>query len=156
MSTGFLAPLAGTLAPLSEVPDPVFAQEIVGKGFAITPTNAAHLQVVSPIDGTIAKVHPHAFVVAGKGATVLVHLGLDTVKLEGEGFNVQVQNGDQVSAGQTLIEWDPAVAIAHEYSTACPVVFLDNSFPGEHVLTYRTEVTGGEELFTLNPTASEE
>lgn len=156
MSTGFLAPLAGTIAPLSEVPDPVFAQGIVGKGFAISPSGDTQLEVVSPLDGKIAKVHPHAFVVAGEGATVLVHLGLDTVKLEGEGFKVHVENGDQVSAGQTLIEWDPAVAIAHEYSTACPVVFLDNSFPGEDTLTYGTTVTGGEELFTLDPTASEE
>lgn len=155
MSTVFRAPLTGKIHPLSEVPDPVFAQGIVGRGFALTPAET-RVKVVSPIAGTIAKIHPHAFVVAGADGTVLVHLGLDTVKLEGEGFSVHVQNGEEVAAGQVLIEWDPAVAKEHDYSIECPVVFLDNSFPGEEALNYGADITAGDELFTLNPTSDEE
>ena len=80
-----LAPLAGRLLPMSELPDPVFAAEMVGPGVAVDPTDTGEpVTVLSPIAGTLVKVHPHAFVVLGPdGVGVLVHLGLDTVRLEG-------------------------------------------------------------------------
>ncbi|MDT7775991.1 MAG: sugar system component, partial [Pseudonocardiales bacterium] len=79
------APLAGTLTAITDVPDPVFAGQLVGSGAAVEPpADAGPLDVVSPIDGQLVKVHPHAFIVVAPGGTgILVHLGIDTVKLEG-------------------------------------------------------------------------
>ena len=76
------------MVPLSETPDPVFAGEMVGPGVAIDP-DPGETTVVSPIAGKVVKVHPHAFVVLGAdGVGVLVHLGINTVRLEGKGFEV--------------------------------------------------------------------
>ena len=86
MSLAVRAPLAGRVLPLADVPDPVFAGQIVGAGLAIEPADGATgVVVTSPVAGRVAKVHPHAFVVALEGTTtgVLVHLGIDTVGLKG-------------------------------------------------------------------------
>ena len=81
------------MVPLSESPDPVFAAEMVGPGVAIDP-DPGEATVVSPIAGKVVKVHPHAFVVLGAdGVGVLVHLGINTVRLEGKGFEVLVDQG---------------------------------------------------------------
>ncbi len=108
MSTPVLAPVAGSVIALSDVPDPVFAQQIVGSGVAIDPERAEST-VVAPADGRLLKLHPHAFVLltaAGKG--LLVHLGIDTVQLEGDGFELLVAEGDEVTAGTPIVRWDPA------------------------------------------------
>ena len=81
-----LAPCPGTVVAMSDVPDPVFAEEMVGPGVAIEP-DPGPTTVVSPIAGTVVKVMPHAFVVLGDGVGVLVHLGIDTVKLGCTGPN---------------------------------------------------------------------
>ncbi|MDO5721876.1 MAG: PTS glucose transporter subunit IIA [Actinomycetaceae bacterium] len=150
MSATVLAPLTGTLTPLAQVPDPVFAQGIVGPGFAIIPAADSTIEVLSPVAGTIAKVHPHAFVVAGEDSTILVHLGLDTVKLEGEGFEVLIQAGDEVTAGQTVVRWDPTVSVEHGYHLHCPVVFLDPSFPGPDAVNFGAAIECGEPVFELS------
>ena len=127
MSTPVLAPLAGRLLPLSEVPDPVFAAEMVGPGVAVHPdTNRGPVTVVSPIAGTVVKVHPHAFVVLGPdGVGVLVHLGLDTVKLDGRGFEVLTEQGGTVAAGDPMVTWDVAVTVEEGLSPVVPVVAMD-------------------------------
>lgn len=122
--TDVLAPCAGRVLPLSDVPDPVFAGEMVGPGVAIDPA-PGRTTVVSPIAGKVVKVHPHAFVVLGDGVGVLVHLGLNTVRLEGAGFEVLVEEGTTVDAGAPMVRWDPATIVGESISTIVPVVLMD-------------------------------
>jgi len=125
MPTTVLAPVAGTVVGLAAVPDPVFAQALVGPGTAIDPERAPGT-AVAPVAGTIAKLHPHAFVVVtADGRGVLVHLGIDTVKLSGEGFETLAAEGDAVSVGDPLVRWNPADIEARGLSPVCPVVALD-------------------------------
>ncbi|HEX5400774.1 MAG TPA: PTS glucose transporter subunit IIA [Pseudonocardiaceae bacterium] len=119
------SPVAGRVVRLAEVPDPVFAQAMVGPGVAVVPESSAG-DVVSPVAGTIATLHPHAFVVATPGGqAVLVHLGIDTVRLKGEGFVPHVAKGDSVAVGQPVVGWDPAAVAAAGYATVCPIIALD-------------------------------
>lgn len=123
--TTVLAPVAGAAIGLAAVPDPVFSQAMVGPGTAIDPRREPG-EAVAPINGTIVKLHPHAYVVVGDdGRGVLVHLGIDTVQLKGEGFRLLAAEGDQVSAGQPVVAWDPAAIEAGGRSPVCPVVALD-------------------------------
>ena len=111
--TEVLAPLAGRVVALADVPDPVFAGLIVGAGLAVEPEDGAtEVSVISPVAGRVMKVHPHAFVVLDEsGAGVLVHLGIDTVQLKGEGFTLLAAEGDRVSAGQPIVAWNPAAVV---------------------------------------------
>ncbi len=144
------APLAGVVTPLEDVRDPVFSAELVGPGLAVDPTDAGPVDAVAPIDGTVAKVHPHAFVVsAPDGRTVLVHLGLDTVELRGAGFTVLVAEGAAVAAGDAVVRWTPSDVAAGGRSPACPVVALGaeprSLTPGA---PGGTQVRVGDALFT--------
>jgi sugar PTS system EIIA component len=123
-----LAPVAGTVVAMTDVPDPVFAGELVGPGLAIDPSREGTVDAVAPVSGRIVKLHPHAFVIeAGEGRGALVHLGLDTVQLGGEGFTVHAAEGDTVSAGDRVVSWDPAAVEAGGRSPICPVVALQGS-----------------------------
>ncbi|MFD2422339.1 PTS sugar transporter subunit IIA [Amycolatopsis pigmentata] len=141
------SPVAGDALPMSQVPDPVFAEAMVGPGVAVMPEDGRQ-DAVAPIGGTVVTLHPHAFVVAdadGKG--VLVHLGIDTVKQKGEGFTVLVAKGDTVRAGQPLITWDPEAVRAAGYSPVVPVVALDASAEALSSLLTDGRVAAGEQLF---------
>lgn len=123
--TDVLAPCPGRLVALADTPDPVFASEMVGPGVAIDP-EPGEVTVVSPIAGKVVKVHPHAFVVlAPDGVGVLVHLGINTVRLEGRGFEVLVSQGATVAAGDPMVRWDPATISGEGISTLVPVVAMD-------------------------------
>ncbi|GAA3875255.1 PTS glucose transporter subunit IIA [Saccharothrix violaceirubra] len=125
MTLSVTSPVSGRVVPLADVPDPVFSQAMVGPGVAVEPDRAA-ADVVSPVDGTIVTLHPHAFVVAtASGAAVLVHLGIDTVQRKGEGFTLHVAKGDAVTAGQKVVSWDPAEVEAAGFAPICPVIALD-------------------------------
>ena len=123
-----LAPCPGRVVAMSDVPDPVFAEEMVGPGVAIEP-EPGRATVVSPIAGQVVKVLPHAFVVLGDGVGVLVHLGINTVRLEGEGFEVLATQGSEVAAGDPMITWDPSslppTASGQDVSPIVPVVLMD-------------------------------
>ena len=122
--TQVLAPVPGRVLALAEVPDPVFAGEMVGPGVAVEPTGEV-VTAVSPIAGRLVKLHPHAYVVLGDGGVgVLVHLGIDTVRLEGRGFELLVAEGDTVAAGDPVVRWDPA-SVEDGMSTLVPVVVMD-------------------------------
>ena len=121
-----LAPVAGRAMPISEVPDPVFAGLMVGPGIGIDPEMVAGT-AVAPIAGTIVKLHPHAFVISGEAGAVLVHLGIDTVQLKGEGFTVHAAEGSTVAAGDPIVSWDPAAVVAGGKSAAVPVVALEGT-----------------------------
>lgn len=123
-------PIEGTLLSLTEVPDEVFSQKMMGDGFAIKPENGA---VVSPVNGQIVNVFPtkHAIgIEAANGKEILIHFGIDTVNLKGEGFNVQVNQGDKVTAGQKLMDVDLSIIEAKAKSIITPIIFT-NLAPNE-------------------------
>ncbi|MFJ3106318.1 PTS glucose transporter subunit IIA [Streptomyces sp. NPDC086835] len=121
------APLSGDLAVLGKVPDPVFAAQMVGPGLAVEPfSGTGPVDVVAPVAGAVVKLHPHAFVIQTAGGIgVLVHVGIDTVRLKGTGFRTHVVEGDRVEVGHGVITFDPAAVRAHGLSAICPVVVLD-------------------------------
>ena len=116
------SPLEGKAVALSEVPDPIFAAGKLGEGVAVEPTGTT---VVAPAAGKVAATYPSGHAVGLKldnGVELLVHVGLDPVNLDGEGFTVKVMKGDQVAAGDTLIEFDPAVIKKAGYPLITPVI----------------------------------
>jgi|SRR5664280_1098727 len=125
-----LAPVAGTVRAMTEVPDPVFAGEIVGPGLALDPSRDGVVTAIAPVAGKIIKLHPHAYVIVVDGTRgVLVHLGLDTVQLGGVGFTLHLVEGDSVAAGEVVVSWNPAEIEAGGRSPICPVVALEGA-PG--------------------------
>jgi PTS system glucose-specific IIA component len=134
------APLSDSLAAPGTVPDPVFAPQLVGAGGAVEPPHGqGPVHVLPPVAGRIAKLHPHACVIqTSTGTGVLVHLGIDTAGLHGEGFLTHAAEGEQVEAGHTVITLSPDAAGAHRLSAMCPVGALDSP-PGS---TQPPAVTG--------------
>ncbi|GII82775.1 PTS glucose transporter subunit IIA [Sphaerisporangium siamense] len=144
--TTVLAPVAGRVVGLAAVPDPVFSHGLVGLGTAIDPARVPGV-AVAPIDGTVAKLHAHAYViVGGDGRGVLVHLGIDTVELRGEGFRVLATEGRRVRAGTPIVAWNPALVEAGGRSPMCPVIALDAQ-PDAVALVTTGNVRAGERLF---------
>lgn len=120
-------PLQGTIVPLEDVPDSTFADRLLGGGVAIDPSGN---QVVAPAAGVVSQAFPTGHAVAltlDDGAEVLIHVGLDTVKMNGEGFTVHVKNGDRVVAGQPLVDFDRAKIEAAGYKAITPVVILGHA-----------------------------
>ncbi|AAY94160.1 phosphoenolpyruvate--protein phosphotransferase [Pseudomonas protegens] len=111
-----LAPLSGVLLPLDQVPDPVFSSRVIGDGVCIDPTSQT---LCAPLSGVISNLQRsgHAVSITGEqGQQVLMHIGLDTVNLAGKGFTCLVEEGQQVSAGQPLIEFDADYLARHARS----------------------------------------
>lgn len=141
-----LSPLGGRVVPLADVPDPVFAEEMVGPGAAIEPTGEV-VDVVAPIAGRLVKLHPHAFVLlSDDGVGVLVHLGIDTVRLEGRGFELVAAEGDTVAAGDRVVRWDPS-SLEDGMSSTVPVVLMDR--PKGSVTVSPGAVEAGQPLFDV-------
>ena len=135
MSLTVQSPVSGVVVALSDVPDPVFSGKIVGPGVAITPDTAdgGEVSALAPISGTITKIHPHAYVITDdNGRSILVHLGLDTVGLGGNGFTLLVAEGEVVDAGQPAITWSPAQIEADGLNPIVPVIALEGQ---ESILT---------------------
>lgn len=153
-----LSPVTGTAMSLETVPDPVFSQSMVGPGLAVHPEpgqeggQESRQEAVSPISGTLVKLHPHAFVVMATddGHGVLVHLGIDTVQLAGEGFTLLVSEGAEVTAGTPVIEWSPGLVASLGKPSVVPVVALDAVADalGGHA---SGAVNTGDELFVWTP-----
>ncbi|WP_050635284.1 glucose PTS transporter subunit IIA [Candidatus Stoquefichus sp. SB1] len=125
-AVSFLAPMTGSIIPLSNVNDSVFAQETLGGGFAIIPTDN---KVYSPFDGEIISLYPtkHAIGLKDKNNNeVLIHIGIDTVLLQGEGFVLHVAQGDQVKSGQLLLEFDEALMKSKNIDLTTPIIFVGN------------------------------
>ncbi|PTK56128.1 PTS glucose transporter subunit IIA [Staphylococcus haemolyticus] len=100
------APLTGEYINIEDIPDPVFAQKMMGEGFGINPTEG---EVVSPIEGKVDNVFPTKHEIglkADNGLEILVHIGLDTVQLDGQGFEILVSSGDTVQVGDPLLKFD--------------------------------------------------
>lgn len=149
--TQVLAPCPGRVIPVTDVPDPVFAAEMVGPGMAIEPTGEV-VTVVAPIAGRILKLHPHAFVVlGGDGVGILVHLGINTVRLEGRGFELLATEGDTVAAGDPIVRWDPSTVAGEDMSTVVPVVAMDRPAGSVPPPAADLLVATGDPLFDVAP-----
>ena len=153
MSNGkrILSPVAGQVISLADVPDPVFSAQMVGSGVALRPAadNGA-VEVRSPVAGTILKLHPHAFVVLTENkAGILVHIGIDTVKMRGEGFELVAAEGDRVEAGDLVVTYDPAAIAEAGYSDVIPVVLMDSKPDPVTSDAVGTTVAQGDSLFDL-------
>lgn len=121
------APVAGEVLPLTAVSDPTFGEEILGKGVAIRPASD---RVVAPCDATVDLMFDTGHAVSLKadcGAEVLIHVGLETVSLQGRHFTVHARNGDHVAAGQLLIEFDRQAIAAEGYDTVTPMVICNTA-----------------------------
>ncbi|GAA1241205.1 PTS glucose transporter subunit IIA [Kitasatospora nipponensis] len=148
--TTVTSPLTGRAIGLAAVPDPVFAGQMVGPGTAIDPVREP-TSAVAPVDGLVVSMHPHAFVVMdADGHGVLTHLGIDTVQLNGEGFELLVSKGDQVKRGQPVIRWNPAQVEAAGKSPISPIVALEASAESLSAVAEAGEVATGGDLFTWN------
>ncbi|MBC1475892.1 PTS glucose transporter subunit IIA [Listeria grandensis] len=140
-----VAPVTGQLVQLEDVPDPVFNQKMMGEGIAVKPTNGT---VVAPANGEIIQVADtkHAFGIRTElGQEILVHIGLETVALKGEGFHVLVSLGDKVTVGQPIVEADLDFIEKNASSTVIPMV-VTNSMENKFDFDWKavTDVVAGE------------
>lgn len=139
-----IAPLTGTAIPLSEVPDPVFAQKMAGDGMAIMPTADT---VVAPADGELTLLFgtKHAFAMTlENGLEILVHIGVDTVGLNGEGFEALATQGQKVKAGTPIIKIDRDFIASKGLSLATPVLITNVTEVSSISPTESGNVTAGE------------
>ena len=148
------APVAGRAIRLENVPDPVFSAGMVGYGAAVDPARGV-VEAVAPVSGKLLKLMPHAYIVmTADNVGVLVHLGLDTVALKGEGFTAHATQGDEVTAGQLIISYDVPAIEAKGLNPIVPVVVMDeresdNVVPSDAV-TAGADIDSGADLFTAN------
>lgn len=143
------APVTGTAAQLSEAPDEAFAGKMMGDGAVITPTEP---KVVSPVDGTVQFVFDtkHAIgLESDHGTEVLLHIGIDTVQLGGEGFRVLVEAGDRVEKGQPLMELDLDFLREHARSLVSPIVCTNLGSSQSVRLLQEGQIHMGEDLFLI-------
>lgn len=120
------SPFPGTLVPIDQVADPVFSQKMLGDGFAVEPPqDAGTIDVLAPCNGRIATLvgSGHAVaIVSDQDLEVLIHVGLETVELKGEGFETLVSAGDEVATGDPLLRVDVATVRSRGCSAVTPVV----------------------------------
>ncbi|RZI93076.1 MAG: PTS glucose transporter subunit IIA, partial [Microbacterium sp.] len=143
-----LSPVDGTVVPLAEVPDAAFADGSLGRGVAIRPRSGA---VYAPFDGTVVAAFPtgHAYGLRGAdGAEVLIHIGIDTVKLGGTHFTPRVTAGQQVRAGDLLVEFDGDAIEAAGYDLTTPVIVTNPDLYPEIVEAASGPIAHGDPLFT--------
>ena len=144
-----LAPVEGEVVPVTQVSDPTFSEEILGKGVAIKPARG---RVVAPVSGEVSLMFDtgHAVsIVSDDGAEVLVHVGLDTVGLKGQFYTAHVKTGDRIKAGDLLIEFDMEGISGAGYQVITPVVVC-NSGDFSQIQTFTGKRTGElEELIRL-------
>ncbi|MCI1932025.1 MAG: glucose PTS transporter subunit IIA [Ancrocorticia sp.] len=151
--TEVLAPMAGTVIPLEDVPDEGFASGAVGKGVAIRPTSDT---VVAPGDGKVILAFPTGHAVGirlDNGIEVLIHIGIDTVNLQGKGFTVHVSRGERVRAGDPLVTFDRAVIHDAGYSTVTPVLVTNHRKFAAVTQDVQGTVQPGDKLLTVTARA---
>ncbi|WP_066192140.1 MULTISPECIES: PTS sugar transporter subunit IIA [Gracilibacillus] len=121
-----VSPMTGDVVTLEDVPDQVFSQKMMGEGIAIAPVNG---EVVAPIDGEVVDVFrtKHAISLhANNGAEILIHMGLETVELDGKGFEIHVTNGQKVKKGDDLASFDLESVTTDGYKTITPLIVLNS------------------------------
>lgn len=146
----YVAPLTGKAVPLEKVPDQVFSQKMMGDGFAIEPTEN---QIVSPIDGEVVDVFKTKHAIsfrAENGAELLIHMGLDTVQLDGKGFSITVENGQKVKKGDSLGTFDIEEVTKEGYKTVTPLILLNgDQFQLSEVIGEQDVKAGTDVLFKI-------
>ncbi|MEE1036206.1 MAG: PTS glucose transporter subunit IIA [Oscillospiraceae bacterium] len=143
------APVAGNAVPVSQVPDPTFAEELLGKGIAIEPTEG---KVYAPCNATVDMMFEtgHAVsLVADFGAEVLIHVGLETVSLKGKHFTVHAANGDKVKKGDLLIEFDLEAIKAEGFNTITPMLVCNSADYGTFNTSVGKAVTNADVVIEL-------
>ena len=143
-----MSPLSGKVVPLSEVTDPMFREEVLGKGCAIIPAEG---KLYSPADGVIDSVTDsrHAVMMTTEsGIELLIHIGIDTVELKGRHFTSLVSAGERVRAGDVLIEFDVEAIKSAGYDTTTPIIVTNSTEYGS-IKTLARIVKHGEELIAL-------
>ena len=143
------SPVKGEAVPLSQVDDPTFAEEIMGKGIAIIPTED---EIFSPINGTVSLVFNTKHAIGLKtedGAEVLIHIGLDTVKLNGEHFTTFVKSGDKVKVGDKLVEFDREAIKNKGYDIITPIIITNSSDYLDIIPKDVTSVNQGDEVLAI-------
>ena len=146
----FYAPMVGKAVPITEVPDPTFAEGMLGNGIAIEPADG---KVYAPCDATVDMMFTtgHAVsLVADCGAEILIHVGLETVSLEGKPFTVHIANGDKVKKGQLLIEADLEAIKAAGYEVITPVVICNADDYKDVIRTTGKQVEPGDTVMELD------
>ena len=144
-----VSPLAGKIIPVEEVSDGVFSEKMVGDGFAVEPEAD---EVLAPADGEITLVFDtkHAFTMrTAQGVDLLVHMGIDTIRLNGEPFTLSIKQGDVVKAGQPIGTMDRAAILAAGYRTVTPVVVGNLADLGGFELTRTGEVKAGDAVMEV-------
>lgn len=144
-----VSPLKGSVVPLSDVQDEAFSSGAMGKGLAIDPTEG---KLVSPVNGIVTMLFPtsHAIgITSTEGTEILIHIGMDTVQLDGEGFTPHVKQGDQVVKGQLLIEFDVEKIINAGYSVITPIVITNSQNYLDVITTEKATVSSNEQLMTV-------
>ena len=142
------APVSGECIPISQVPDPTFAEEILGKGIAIRPSQG---KFYSPVDGVVSTVLPtgHAVgVTSPEGTEVLIHVGLDTVQLKGQFFKTLVEAEQKVKKGDLLLEADLEEISRAGYNTVTPMIVCNSDDYAEVKCRTEGTVSPGEEVIT--------
>lgn len=135
-----VAPVTGAVIPIQEVPDPVFSQKMMGEGIAMVPSGGT---IHSPVNGTVILIAAtkHAIGIrADDGTEILIHVGLETVALNGKGFRLTINQGDKISIGQKLMEVDWEYIDKHAKSIVTPIV-ITNSQDGKKQYTLTEEKT---------------
>ncbi|MFC7680122.1 PTS system trehalose-specific EIIBC component [Paenibacillus sp. GCM10028914] len=139
------SPMNGTVVPLSEVPDPAFAEKQMGQGIAIIPSDG---KVYAPFDGTVAhliKKSKHAIILSGPNdIQILIHVGINTVSLKGEGFTAHVETGSSVKKGQLLLEFDMDLIKQAGLPIITPILIPDGQDGIQEVKEYEGEAIQGE------------
>ncbi|WFA83885.1 beta-glucoside-specific PTS transporter subunit IIABC [Paenibacillus amylolyticus] len=147
-----VSPMTGEIKPISEVEDQAFAQELMGKGIAIVPTDG---KVYAPFDGVVEALYrtKHAIgLKAANGVEILIHIGVDTVSLKGKYFNAHIEQGQTITAGDLLVEFDPEGITSAGYNTITSIVVTNMQQYGD-VLTTATSgpIRESEALMKLIP-----
>lgn len=129
ISVELFSPLDGTAVDLDNVPDPVFSERMMGKGIAIIPNNGV---AVAPINGSLVSIFKtlHAYTMSSNGVEILVHLGIDTVNLNGEGFARIAQEGTQVNASDLIVKMDVNKLQKLGYNVISPIVITNTDSLG--------------------------
>ncbi|UJL45678.1 PTS glucose transporter subunit IIA [Virgibacillus sp. NKC19-16] len=142
----FLSPITGNVVKMEDVPDEVFSQKLMGDGVAIEPTEGI---VVAPFDGEVAQFFQtkHAVGIRGtNGLEVLIHIGLETVALNGEGFEGFVEQGDHVKAGDKLVAFDLELIKAKADTVISPVVITNGEMVESLIKSEEKVVAHGESV----------
>lgn len=148
-SASVCSPLSGKAVPLSEVSDPTFGEEILGKGAAVIPSEG---KVVSPVNGTVETVFDTLHAIGLKsddGVEILIHIGLDTVKLGGKYFTAHVKNGDKVTVGTPLVDVDLAKVKEEGYDIITPVIISNSPDYGDVLAVTGQDVKAGDGLIRV-------